>query len=168
MLCKGIGGVGIRQQSLVSNCEWKSSLQHVLTTCGAALAGRRDNEARAEIFHLPDSYRSMSARLLALLLLLAPLAQAWGRDDPPPRMRGPAREMEEPRRERLRESRETFRSMREQLREQSQRDGNNGRRAAEEDDSRGPRGPMLRRLEPEERERLRRAMRDAAKEHYGR
>lgn len=58
--------------------------------------------------------------------------------------------------------------MREQLREQSQRDGNNGRRTAEEDDSRGPRGPMLRRLEPEERERLRRAMRDAAKEHYGR
>lgn len=109
----------------------------------------------------------MSGRLLVFLLGLSCLAPAWARDDRPQRMQ-PTREMQELRRERMRESRDEFRAMREQLREQSPRDGAGARRDFREEDAQGPRGPALRRLEPEERERLRRTMREAAREHYSR
>ncbi|MDQ7988614.1 MAG: hypothetical protein REI09_03180 [Candidatus Dactylopiibacterium sp.] len=72
-----------------------------------------------------------------------------------------AREDARPRREAP--SREAPREMRrDDLREQlRQNDARRGPRGRGEDDA-----PSLRRLDPEERERLRRTMRDAAREHY--
>lgn len=107
---------------------------------------------------------------ITLMLGLAVCANAWARDERTSRAQDSGREMAEERRDRSRDQREEFRAMREQLRDRYRQDAerSGARGSMREDDDSRLRGPGLRRLEPEDRERLRRAMREAAREHYGR
>lgn len=85
-----------------------------------------------------------------------------------PAMAPPPRGETDDRRAQVRNMREEFRSIREQLYRQSSQPDPRRRIADEEPDPRLLRERSLRRLDPDEREGLRRAMREAAREHYGR
>lgn len=114
--------------------------------------------------------RAASFLFFACLIASAPVQ---ARDERTPRTAAAqVRERErgelEERRAQVREMREAFRSMREQLYRQPNVQDPRRRIVDQEPDPRIGREPGLRRLDPDEREGLRRAMREAAREHYGR
>lgn len=156
---------------LVSKCSGVRVLKHVLTTSDDRLPASRDNESHTKSVCVLKGRKSMFRNFVAVFMLgVYACANVWAKDERPPHEQGGGREMANERRDRPRDQREEFRAMREQLRDQYRQETERPgvKRDPREEDDRSQRGSGLRRLEPEDRERLRRAMRDAAREHYGR
>lgn len=102
--------------------------------------------------------------VLFLLILIPLCGEALARGDGSRDRGGPAQYERQYERERQRDPRDEYRVIREQLR-QNPYPSRNSDRGRNDDDRRSP---SLRRLDPQDREQLRRDMREAARDHYRR